>query len=209
MIFGRRIKPNLPIRISQMVWPKSGWRRATLYIAHRVARIPDTSYRIAAGFACGAAVSFTPLIGSHFVLSALMAWVIRANVVSALIGTVVGNPWTFPLIIWPATYQIGIWIGAGQDAGESQQLDFVGMFSGMTEALLRLDIPYLLDQVWPIWWPMMMGSIPALVVTWLVFYFPLNAMVTGYKHRRRHRRSLRDRSGAAPRAVDVREGRGQ
>ena len=79
------------------------------YLTHRVVRIPGSSYSIACGLAFGAAVSFTPFIGLHFLISMGLAWVFRANVIAAAIGTVVGNPWTFPFI-WLATYQTGILI---------------------------------------------------------------------------------------------------
>jgi hypothetical protein len=36
----------------------------------------------------------------HFVLSALLAYIARANIIASAIGTVVGNPWTFPFIWW-------------------------------------------------------------------------------------------------------------
>ena len=78
--------------------PPGGWRRALLYMRHRLTRIPDAPHRIARGVACGIFVSFTPLIGLHLLLAAALAWLVRGNVVAALIGTVVGNPLTFPFI---------------------------------------------------------------------------------------------------------------
>ena len=50
-------------------------------------RLPGTPYDIAAGFACGAAISFTPFIGFHVVLGMVIARLIKANMVAALIGT--------------------------------------------------------------------------------------------------------------------------
>ncbi|WP_241963403.1 DUF2062 domain-containing protein [Paracoccus suum] len=43
-------------------------------------------------------VSFTPLFGLHFVAAGLLAWAVSGNVLAALIGTLVGNPLTFPFI---------------------------------------------------------------------------------------------------------------
>ena len=76
------------------------------YIRHRVVRLPDTPHRIAAGIACGAAVSFTPFIGFHILLAIALAFVLRVNAVAAVIGTVIGNPWTFPFI-WVLIYELG------------------------------------------------------------------------------------------------------
>ena len=62
-----------------MLWPRRGWTRMALYIQHRLGRLPGTPYRIAAGFACGAAISFTPFLGLHFVLAALGALALRTG----------------------------------------------------------------------------------------------------------------------------------
>ena len=51
-------------------------------------------------------VSFTPLLGLHFLLAIIFAYMIRGNFIAALIGTVVGNPITFPFI-WGLIYKVG------------------------------------------------------------------------------------------------------
>ena len=43
--------------------------RIISYYKLRLARLPDSNYAISSGFACGAMVSFTPLLGFHFVLA--------------------------------------------------------------------------------------------------------------------------------------------
>ena len=203
-MFKRRSAPPLGRRIRNAIWPEMGFKRSTSYLWHRVARIPDSSYAIAAGFACGAAVSFTPFVGLHFVIGAIMAWIIRANIISALIGTTVGNPWTFPFI-WVWIYKSGMWMGAGAAHGDAQTLDFAALFAGMMEAALQLDIPYLMGQVWPVFWPMLVGSIPTFIVGWLVFYWSLNGMVGAYQHQRR-RRLERRRTERRARSTGPQEG---
>lgn len=98
MIFKRRDTPPFLDRARDFVYPRKGWRRALSYLGHRVRRIPDTPHRIALGFAAGAFVSFTPLFGLHVLAAVALAWAIRGNVLAALIGTLIGNPLTFPLI---------------------------------------------------------------------------------------------------------------
>ena len=110
-MFMRRDKPKFHHRARDFLWPSLGWERSTQYLFHRIGRLPGTSYSIAAGFACGAAVSFTPFVGLHFALGGLCAWLIRANIMAAVIGTAVGNPWTFPFI-WTLIFNLGVWIGA-------------------------------------------------------------------------------------------------
>ena len=90
-MFKRRIQKTLGDKILGFFWPTIGWQRAWAYIMLRLARLPGSAYSIAGGFACGAAMSFTPFVGLHFVLSAILAWSIRANIIASVIGTTVGN----------------------------------------------------------------------------------------------------------------------
>ncbi|WP_170984201.1 DUF2062 domain-containing protein [Rhodoligotrophos defluvii] len=107
MLFGRRERARLRHRLRDWVWPRSGWRRALTYLWYRIVRISGTPHRIAVGIASGVFVSFTPFIGLHFLLAALIALALKGNVLASAIGTVVGNPLTFPLI-WMTSYNIGM-----------------------------------------------------------------------------------------------------
>src|SRR5699024_6471352 len=109
MIFKRRERPSTGQRLREAVAPRKGWWRGLDYINKRMRRLPDSPHRIALGFACGAFASFTPLFGLHFILAATLALVMRANILAALFGTVVGNPLSFPLISASALYT-GRWI---------------------------------------------------------------------------------------------------
>src|SRR3546814_7251488 len=88
-MFKRRIPLPFHRRARSFLWPRGGWRRSGTYVAHRLRRLPGPPYRIAAGFASGAAISFTPFIGLHFVLATLLALCIRGNIVASAIGTMV------------------------------------------------------------------------------------------------------------------------
>ena len=86
--------------------------RVTRFISYyklKLARLPASPHAIAAGFACGSMVSFTPLLGLHFLLAIVFAYIIRGNYVAALLGTIVGNPITFPFI-WGLIYKVGAFV---------------------------------------------------------------------------------------------------
>ncbi len=186
-MFGRRHPLPIFRRVRAFVWPSGGWHRASLYIAHRVRRLPGTPYRIAAGFACGAAISFTPFIGFHFVGAALLAVIFRGSVVASLIGTTVGNPWTFA-VIWPSIYKLGRWIlGESPVIAQSQEPDFISLFTGLIRALLEFDLAYIIDHVSPVLWPMTVGGIPIALVVWVVFFWPVRGLVAEYQHARSRR----------------------
>ena len=71
--------------------------------------MPGTSGSIAIGVASGVAASFLPFIGLHFLIAALIALLLRGNVLASAIGTFFGNPWTF-LFIWVSDYRVGLWL---------------------------------------------------------------------------------------------------
>ncbi len=170
-MFRRRNPLPLLHKIAEFFWPARGWSRASRYVAHRLGRLPGTPYRIAAGFACGAAVSFTPFIGLHFLLAALLSLTLRAHVVASAIGTVIGNPWTFPFI-WTWIYTLGRWIlgdGAADDL----------------PAILTLT--YIFDRPLAVLLPMTVGGVPMAIVTWFGVYFPVRALVAHYQKARRRR----------------------
>lgn len=163
------------------IWPRMGLRRYMVYLVHRIGRLPGTAHNIAAGFASGAAMSMTPFIGLHFLLGALLAWVLRGNLLASAIGTVVGNPWTFPFI-WMYTYRIGARILGHDPQGESvRQFSIINAFQDPVAFL------------GPVMLPMMIGSALAAIVVWFSIYWAVRAAVEKYKKRRierRHRRAI-------------------
>ena len=97
-MFRRRQSQSSWQKLQAFIWPRKGFSRVFNYLLQRILRMPGSAYSLAAGVACGASVSFTPFIGFHLFLALMLAYVIRANMLATLIGTAVGNPWTFPLI---------------------------------------------------------------------------------------------------------------
>jgi len=105
-MFGRRSPPPFSRRLRNWLWPAMGLRRTARYFFRRLQRIPGTPSSVAAGFAIGVAMGVSPIIGSHIVIAIGLAWLFRASILAAILGTLVSNPWTAPPI-WLATYYIG------------------------------------------------------------------------------------------------------
>ena len=97
-MFRRRVPLSFTGRVKEILWPRKGFSRLYSYLVQRILRMPGSAYSLASGFACGVAVSFTPLVGFHLLLACGLAYFIRGNLATALLGTIFGNPWTFPLI---------------------------------------------------------------------------------------------------------------
>ncbi|KGJ04152.1 hypothetical protein SAMN04487972_11424 [Paracoccus halophilus] len=108
-MFKRRKPRSYSQLATQLIYPRGGWRRASQYVMHRIRRLPDQPQRIARGFAAGIFVSFTPLFGFHFMVAALVAWLIRGNIFASLLATFVGNPLTFPFIA-VVSLSLGRWM---------------------------------------------------------------------------------------------------
>ena len=171
-MFQRRKKLRPHHRLLDFMWPRMGFRRSLSYISHRVGRLPGTPHAIAAGFAFGAAVSFTPFVGLHFVLAALLAWVTRTHIIASAIGTAVGNPWTFP-VIWAWIYTAGTWLLGINGRGFEHR---------------KFSLTYLWDHPWDVLLPMVVGAIPSSIAVWFLIYFPIRFLIRAYQLRRRARR---------------------
>lgn len=189
-MFKRNQPRPLHRRAIGAVWPEMGWRRATQYTLIRIGRLPGTGYAIAGGFAWGAAMSFTPFIGLHIAIAVFAAWITRCSIVSAVIGTVVGNPWTFPFI-WIWLYKAGVAMGFGQSGMSAETMDFSGLFGEVTAAALKGDWSFILDTAVPILMPMLVASIPTATIVWVIFYLLLKPTIGRYKSAAAARRSQR------------------
>ena len=94
---------------SDIVYPRGGWARAVQYTLYRLRRLPDQPHRIGRGVAAGVFISFTPLFGIHLLGAMAIAWAIRGNILAAVIGSLVGNPVTIPLIA-VMSMRLGRWM---------------------------------------------------------------------------------------------------
>ncbi|MCD8498135.1 MAG: DUF2062 domain-containing protein [Alphaproteobacteria bacterium] len=103
----KRRKPRSKLHaLRELIWPSMGLRRTFRYVRLRIVRMSDTTHQIAGGLSIGIWISFSPLVGLHFVQAGVLAWLFRVNILSSLIGTLVGTPWTFPLMWW-ASIELG------------------------------------------------------------------------------------------------------
>jgi uncharacterized protein len=172
-VFLRRNKLTFGQRLRGFFWPRTGWKRAGTYLKLRLVRLPGTPHSIAAGFALGTALCFTPLVGVQLVISMMLAVVLRASVIASVLGTMIGNPWTFPFIWW-LVYTTGT-IMLGQ---------------GSVETLPEtLTLTYVFDNFLDIFLPMLLGSVPIGIIVWVISYLPLRKLVSGYQTSRRQQLS--------------------
>ena len=69
-------------------------------IKMKIYRIRDFPESVAIGLAWGTSISFTPLLGFHLIIIYLGTILMRGNLIAATVGSVIGNPWTFPFFFY-------------------------------------------------------------------------------------------------------------
>jgi hypothetical protein len=139
------------------------------------------------GLACGVWISFTPLLGFHFLAGWALAWFLRGDVVAMGVGTITGNPWTFPLM-WYANYHLGKKILMARDSTRdfSHKLDWATMKAHPVEVLLPLSVG---------------GAILGLFFATLTF-FTVRGVVASYQIHRQKRLMARRQALSAIQTMD-------
>lgn len=163
-----------------------GLRRYTSYLRKRVMRLSASPHAIGAGVASGAAVSMFPLIGLHFILGFVLAFITRGNMIAAAIGTAWGNPFTFPFF-FAASYAVGEWLqgGTGGKPPEADELAATG--AQLSNGLFSDGF----QAVWPAFKTMMIGGLPIAILVYGVFYVVVRALVSRFRALRQARMAAR------------------
>ncbi len=153
------------------------WMR---YLRFKVQRLPGTPHAIAFGFACGVFASFTPMIGFHFIIAGMLAWVLGGSILASAFGTAIGNPWTFP-VIWLSTHRLGHLILGREAQGEGPDASKLGEIVG------DADSTTFMDSFTELIVPMFAGGVPLGIVAGIAAYVVLKPIIATYQARRRDR----------------------
>jgi len=139
--------------------------------------------------------TFTPFFGFHFVTAALIAWIMRGNILAAMLTTFAGNPITFPFI-GAISLQIGTWIlGTPPVRGEPQGVidsfsramgdlwhNFLAIFTPETAEWSNLFV------FWrEVFLPYLVGGIVPGIILGLIFYYVSVPLLVAYQNRRKGR----------------------
>ena len=193
MVFKRRDRRH-PIRVLRdLLWPRSGWSRAISYLKHRVRRLPGSPEKIARGIWAGLFVTFSPFVGVHFIVAAILAFFMRANVVAALVATILSNPLTLPPIGWGSLRTGYLMLGLKPDEGLGRTFlaRFGEAFAKLWMNFKALFGPKEADWTWlpsfyeQIFYPYLIGGIlPGVIVAYLGYFASVPA-IRAYQNRRR------------------------
>ncbi|OSQ53177.1 DUF2062 domain-containing protein [Marivita geojedonensis] len=193
MVFKRRDRRSMLTTLREALWPRGGWTRAARYVQHRLHRLPDPPERIARGIFAGVLTTFTPFYGMHFITAAIIAWVIRGNILASLLSTFFGNPLTYvPISV--ASLQTGYWLlGLGEiahehgsigykfaKAGEDLWRNFVALFTEDKAEWSGLTIFY-----HEVFFPWLVGGILPGIICGLICYYLSVPLIRAYQNRRK------------------------
>jgi uncharacterized protein len=162
------------------------WR----YLVLRLTRLRASPHEVALGFAAGAAVSVTPLIGLHLVLAVVIAFITRASLIAAALGTILGNPLTLPFF-FAASYWIGdrisgLFAAPGVDAllegleeAEEEEAEIAAdlIISASDDVFREGWIWTNLEGFWPVFSTMLLGSLPLAALTYSLCYLVIGAAI--------------------------------
>ncbi len=193
MVFKRRDPKSWPRAVLDFLWPRGGWARAFHYVKHRMRRLPDSPERIARGIFAGVFASFTPFYGFHFFIAAGLAFLMRGNVIAALMGTFFGNPLTY-VPIGVAALSTGHWVlgdtvdegvhrsfaGKFADAGADLKDNFWAIFTDARADWTRLEVFY--DEIF---FPYLIGGIISGIFFGTVCYYLSVPVISVYQKRRK------------------------
>ena len=180
MLFRRRKPAGMWEKARVVLWPRRSFSRSFLYFGKRILRLSATPHAIAAGVAAGVMASWTPFIGLHFIIAAVIAFVVAGNVIASALGTAFGNPLTFPFI-WTASYKLGQLILVDDYKDTVTGVDLVRMVRDLN-----------IHQLWePVLKPMLVGCLPFAAGFGLGFYILTYVSVATFQSRRRRHLSAR------------------
>ena len=118
----------------------------------KIYRIRDFPESVAIGLSWGAAVSFTPLLGFHLIICYLGTWLMRGNLIAATVGTIIGNPWTFPIFFY-LDYKIGL------------------VFFPDKINNYEFKVQFFINNFEALFYPTLLGSLPIAFIIWFITYY--------------------------------------
>lgn len=209
-MFKRRDQRPWARIVTEWVYPRGGWTRAFQYVQHRLSRLPGTPESIARGIFAGVLTAFTPFFGLHFVVAAVLAKMMRGNILAALLATFIGNPLTYvPIAL--ASLQSGHFLLGSEMRGRVDEglfRKFSGALGDLWHNIMAIftherahwdELNIFYDDVF---FPWMVGGIIPGAICGIICYYLSVPVIRAYQKRRVARmqkkiRKMREQAGAS------------
>lgn len=185
MLFSPRHPPSWRTSFRLALWPRRSFARSVRYLGWRVVRLGGSAHGLALGVAIGVFVATLPILGFQFLFAGLLAWLVRGNVPAALLGTFWANPLSLPLL-WLSSHWLGsAVIGSPATLTAAELLATLDQVraSLLTPGAVTLSAVY--GLLWPVWKPLLIGSLPIASVCAVLFYGLTFNLIGGYRTSRK------------------------
>lgn len=207
MVFRRRDKLSWGRFIVEGFWPRAGWPRVFSYFRHRIRRLPDTPHKVARGMFAGTFVSILPIPGLQMLAGGLLAWVMRGNILAAVLCSFISNPVTTPFFA-VGSIGLGQWM-LGQDRMLSARMIGRAFAEAGGDLWHNLLAPFAaheaswvgLGHFWQtVFLPYLVGSVVIGLLCGLAAYYITLPLVSAYQRARSKR--LLDRAARYQKAPE-------
>ncbi|MFV0322243.1 MAG: DUF2062 domain-containing protein [Alphaproteobacteria bacterium] len=178
--------------MKNLIWSLRYPHRWFQYLIFKMSRKNDAEDSLAAGFAWGVAISFTPLLGFHLLLTIIACKLHRKNIWAGIMGTFIGNPITFPFI-WLFVYGFGLFIFDNKYNGELNdlhQLNQIGYY--FRASVFNHDFnnfwhmfQIILHDIMPLLKIMMLSSLILFIPIWLITRYIVYIILVTIRQKRK------------------------
>lgn len=127
---------------------KNGPRRWIRYQYLKLIRLNDSAEKVAGGLALGVVLGILPTFGLGIIIAIFLSAALKLNRASAVIGTLVMNPWTAPFL-WASSYLAGSLL-LGYNLHETvREIKNLNSHPGLWRSLMtgRLIVPYIIGNL--------------------------------------------------------------
>lgn len=166
-----------------------GWKRTLHYYNLRLVRLSGTPDPVARGIACGVAVSFFPVFGIHAVMGIALAFLLRANILAAAIGTLLIPPFMLPLI-----FSLDFIVGR-------KILRWLGMYGQGREDTFQREAAqgwdYIRDNFHELFLPAFVGCVIFMLLVWPAVYMAAHHVIDVLVHRHKKHKAKKAAHKAA------------
>ncbi len=180
MLFSPRHPPSWQTNLRVAIWPRRSFGRSIRYVGLRIMRLGGSAHGLALGVAIGVFIATLPILGIQFLLAGLLAWALRGNVPAALLGTFWANPLSLPLL-WLGSHWLGSIVIGGPSLHAHELMATLDQMrlTLFTPGKQTLSAVYAL--LWPVWKPLLIGSIPIAALCAVIFYGLTFNLIGGYR----------------------------
>ncbi len=154
------------------------------YFWRRLLQLRATPHEVALGFAIGVFTACTPFLGIQTITACALAYLLRVSMPAALLGTLVGNPLSWPAI-WSASYVFGaLLLGLDPTYATDHLSETANVLGDTISAPSPEKLDMAVNNLFPIVEPMIVGGLLVGLIAAVFSYYPTRRAVRVFQRHR-------------------------